>query len=270
LRRVGFWVYSALMYSVFALAFSYIISTNFWNPYAALVFPSVLFIEFCVVLVLSWFTLKHVVEFKARGVILATSIIGWFPATLIWTWMLGLFYPRPSYDMTPYYNFYMFFTMGVYFSLLHSVVFCVGALIGALVPVSYAERLKRKILFTVSKSEGVVDLLKLAVSLEDDLLSVKDGVMRLIREGYIVGYLDNASNKLHVSLTRSLTPTPEPSAVQSSEGLVREYNIFKSLLTDLEELRKQNRISPSSYNELREEYERRLKLLESAMRQSTV
>lgn len=256
------------MYSAFTLAFSYVTATSFMTPYGFLYIISP-FAEFFMALLLSWLILKYIVDFHARSVILTTSIIGWFPASLVLTWMIG-FFQRGYFDgpYYPGYNFYMYFTFATLYSLFHSLAYGAGALISTFVSVSYGERLKKKILFAVSRGGDTVDLLKLAVNLEDDLPTVKDGVQRLIKEGYIVGDLDTASNKLQVRLTRSLAPSLVPSAIQHSESLVREYNIFKSLLKDLEELRTQDRISSSSYNTLRQEYERRLKLLESAMRES--
>ncbi len=256
------------MYAGFTLAFSYVTATSFMTPYGFLYIISP-FAEFFMALLLSWLILKYIVDFHARSVILTTSIIGWFPASLVLTWMIG-FFQRGYFDgpYYPSYNFLMYFTIATFYSLLHTLAYGAGALISTVVSVSYGERLKKKILFAVSRGGDTVDLLKLAVNLEDDLLNVKDGVQRLIKEGYIVGHLDKASNKLQVHLTRSLAPSLVPSAIQHSESLVREYNIFKSLLKDLEELRTQDRISSSSYNTLRQEYERRLKLLESAMRES--
>ncbi len=267
MKRLSFWVYSIIMYSAFTLAFSYVTALSFMTLFGFLYIISP-FVEFFMALLLSWLILKYIVDFHARSVILATSIAGWFPASLVLTWMIG-FFQRGYFDGPyPGYNFYMYFTFATLYSLFHSLAYGAGALISTFVSVSYGERLKKKILFAVSRGGDTVDLLKLAVNLEDDLLNVKDGVQRLIKEGYIVGHLDKASNKLQVRLTRSLAPSLVPSAIPHSESLVREYNIFKSLLKDLEELRTQDRISSSSYNTLRQEYERRLKLLESAMRES--
>ncbi len=256
------------MYAIFTLAFSSVTALSFMTTFGFLYIIS-LFVEFFMALLLSWLILKYIVDFHARSVILTTSIIGWFPASLVLTVMIG-FFQRGFYDgpYYPSYSFLMNFTLAAYISLGHILAYNAGALISTFVSVSYGERLKKKILFAVSRGGDTVDLLKLAVNLEDDLPTVKDGVQRLIKEGYIVGHLDKASNKLQVRLTRSLAPSLVPSAIQHSESLVREYNIFKSLLKDLEELRTQDRISSSSYNTLRQEYERRLKLLESAMRES--
>ncbi|UCH69624.1 MAG: hypothetical protein JSV29_05035, partial [Candidatus Bathyarchaeota archaeon] len=252
----------------FTLAFSYVTALSFMSIFGFLYFVS-LFVEFFLALFLSWLILKYIVDFHPRSVILMTGIIGWFPASLVLTWTLG-FFQRGYFDGPYYggYNFFMYFAMATSYSLFHTLAYCVGALISTFVSVSYGERLKRKILFAVSRGGETVDLLKLAVNLEDDLPTVKDGVQRLIKEGSIVGHLDKASNKLHVRLTASLAPGLVPSAIQHSEGLVREYNIFKSLLKDLEDLRTQDRISSSSYDTLRQEYEHKLKLLESAMRES--
>ncbi len=227
-----------------------------------------LFVEFCIALALTSLVLQHIVEFKARAIILATAVIGWLPASLLSAWIMDLTYPR-GYFSSSYYNIAYFFTIGALYTLFHSAIFCFGALVGTAVRVSYAERLKREILFTASRSEGNVDLLKLAVSLKDDLFNVTDGVLHLIKEGHIVGHLDNITNQLSIS-SPDLSTAPMSSAIQQSQGLVREYNTFKSLLIDLEELQKEGRISPASYDVLRQEYERRLKLLESMMGVSQV
>jgi len=267
LRKFSFWVYSVIMYATFTLAFSSVTALSFMSMFGFLYFIS-LFVEFFMALFLSWLILKYIVDFHPRSVILTTSIIGWFPASLVLTWTLGFF--QRGYFGNPYYasNFFMYFAVATSYSLFHTLAYCVGALVSTFVSVSYGERLKNKILFAVSRGGETVDLLKLAVNLEDDLPTVKDGVQRLIKEGSIVGHLDRASNKLHVRLTASLAPGLVLTGTQHAEGLVREYNIFKSLLKDLEELRAQDRISSASYDMLRQEYAHRLKLLESAMRES--
>jgi len=269
LRKLSFWAYSIIMYAAFTFVFSFVAAVSFMSIFGFIYFIS-LFVEFCLALLLSWLILKYIVDFHARSVILATSIIGWFPASLVLTLMIS-FFQSGYFDSFYYpgYSFLLFFTLAAFYSLFHTLAYCAGALISTFISVSYGERLKKKILFAVSRGGDTVDLLKLAVNLEDDLTNVKDGIQRLIKEGYIVGHLDKASNKLHVRLTRSLIPELVPSAISHSEGLVREYNIFKSLLKDLEELRTQDRINSSSYDTLRQEYEHRLKLLESAMRESS-
>ncbi len=266
LKRLGFWVYSGLTYTVSVIMLSLVTAAMF-SPFGGLFYIIFLFAEFCIVLALTAFVLQHTMEFKARSIILAITVIGWLPASLLSAWIIGLAYPSTPYF--PYYNFTMFFTMAAYYTLLHSAAFCAGALIGTTVRVSYAERLKREILFTASRSEGSVDLLKLAVSLKDDPLNITDGVQNLIKEGHIVGHLDNASNQLHIN-PPGQSATAASSMIAHSQGLAREYNIFKSLLIDLEELRRQGRITSASYDVLREEYERRLKLLESTMGESSV
>ncbi len=239
-----------------------------FTPLGGLFYTTFLFIEFCTTLALTAFVLQHIVEFKARIIILVTTIIGWLPASLLSAWIISHAYP--VYPYSPYYNFTMFFAMGAVYTLFHSIIFCLGALIGTAVRVSYADRLKREILFTASRTQGNIDLLKLAVSLKDDSVNITDGVQQLIKEGHIVGYVDKDSNQLNINLPSQSTAASTSSAVQEPQGLIREYNIFKSLLLDLEELRTQDRISPRSYDALRQEYERRLRLLESAMGQSHV
>lgn len=228
-----------------------------------------LFVEFCIALALTSFVLQRIVEFKARAIILATAVVGWLPASLLSAWIMDLTYPRNFYYPTNL-GFAYFFTIAALYTLFHSAIFSFGALMGTAVRVSYAERLKREILFTASRSEGNVDLLKLAVSLKDDLFNVTDGVLHLIKEGHIVGHLDNTTNQLSISSSNLSTTAPVSSATQQSQGLVREYNTLKCLLIDLGELQKQGRISSAAYDALRQEYERRLKLLESVMGVSQV
>lgn len=240
-----------------------------YTPFGGIFFFVFLFVEFCVALALTSFVLQRIVEFKARPIILATAVIGWLPASLLSAWIIGLVYPRYPYDPS-YVGFAFFFTMAAVYTVLHSMAFGSGALLGTSVRPSYAERLKREILFTASRSEGNVDLLKLTASLKDDLFNVTEGVLHLIKEGHIVGHLDDATNQLRITAPNLSTTASASSATQQAQGLAREYNTFKCLLIDLEELQKQGRISPASYDALRQEYERRLKLLESTMGVSQV
>lgn len=263
LRKLGFWVYSALTYMIFAIIISFLTGTMY-SPFVGLFYPVFLFVDFCVALALTSFVLQRIVEFRARTIIVVTTVVGWLPASLLSALILSITYP------TSYYNpaglgFTNYFAMAASYMISHSFLFCIGALLGTAVRVSYADRLKREILFTASRSEGTVDLLKLAVSLKDDLLTVTDGVLTLIKEGHIVGYLDDATNQLRITSPTLSATAPASLAIPQSQGMVREYNTFKSLLIDLEELQKQGRINSASYDALKQEYERRLKLLESTM-----
>jgi len=259
---VKFWVDNALAFGAFTVAFSALISATYWSSFFTPLLFLLLFAEFFIEVFFSHFLLGRVVEFSAPNIILITALVGWPLASLFFSFVT-LVSPRPSY----YYPAPDVYTLlsSAFFSLFHCLAFSAGALLGAGITPSLAERLRRRLLFAIMRSGGVVNVLKLAISLGEDPLNVREAILHLLKDGYIEGRMDETMNELHVGLSPPSTPTLSPSATHQAEILAEEYNIVKSFLRDLEELRERGEVSDPFYERLREEYERRLRRLESLM-----
>ncbi len=252
--KVRFWVYNAVVFWAFTAAFSVVVAATFWSLLGS-IYLLFLAMEFFMVIPIYWFLLKHVIELRASRIIAITASAGWPLASLLLASLLA-FWPRPYWG----HLFYFLWAAGI-FSLFHCIAFSFGALLGAAIPISLGERLKRKLVFAIARGGDVVDLLELAVSLQEDPLKIRETVLHLLEEGYIEGYVDQTSNKLHVGFRPSSTPVFTPPTAQGTKDLTRELDVVIGLLVDLEEMRSQGRVSELSYWNLRGEYERRLRQL---------
>lgn len=186
------------MFSALAVAFSYITAITYGTSFDFLLAYFLVW-EFILVIFASWFILKHVFEFGARKVIGFTASVGWLPTSLLLMIAMMLLYPPQNRVTSPdYFNTY--FYTPIFFSLFHCIFYGAGAFVGTLIPMSFAVRLRRKILFIIPKFGDEVNVLELAEILEENPSKVKATIVNLLKEGYIVGRLHEDSGKLHLGL----------------------------------------------------------------------
>ncbi len=193
-------VFGVLIYSAFALIFSFLDISYMAQPDVVTIFLAA---EFFAATILYAILLNRTFELNSSRTIFITLTIGWLITSSLLTFKV--WYSRPP-AYTEGFTWRAFFQpQSMLIGLVHSVVFGIGAFMGSKIATGVGERLLRKVSFAIHRSEEeYVDLLVLADNLREEPERVKAGVLHLIMEGYVTGDYDEVSNRLYLG-PRSIT-----------------------------------------------------------------